>query len=117
MEMRKALLVKTLKGLLKMTVFSVTTTNADHKYPTGREQNEFELRNVEGCIEKIWHILRSCVIKSISYSESTLRKLFYKLNNRVATENKNNLDFENDCSNGKAVCFCEFNQFLKLRSD
>ena len=51
MDIKKALLVKSLKGLLAITqLVSVTTTNASHRYPRGRYQYKY-LPFVEGTIE------------------------------------------------------------------
>ena len=38
-------------------------------------------------------------MKSTFYAESTLRKLLCKPKDRVATEDKNNIVYENDCNN------------------
>ena len=39
----KALLVKSLRELLKITACSATATNASHRYPKGRDQNEYKI--------------------------------------------------------------------------
>ena len=49
--------------------------------------------------------------------ESTLRKLFFKLKDRVATEDKNNIVYEIHCSNCEAVYFNKSKRSLKSRSD
>ena len=41
MDIKKALLLKSLGELLIIAL--VTTTNASHRYPRGRDQNEFKL--------------------------------------------------------------------------
>ena len=71
---------------------------------------------VEGTSEKLRHILRSHKIRSIFYTEKTLRKLLCKPKDRVATEDKNNIVYEIDCSNCQAVYFGESKQSLKSRS-
>ena len=43
---------------------------------------------VEGTSEKLWCLLRSHKIRSIFYTENTLRKLLCKPKDGVATENK-----------------------------
>ena len=47
----------------------------------------------------------------------TLRKLLFQPKDRVATEDKNNIVCEIDCSNCQAVYFGESKRSLKLRSD
>ena len=54
---------------------------------------------VEGTSEKLRRILRSHKIRSTFYTEKTLRKLLCKPKDRVATEDKNNIVYEIDCSN------------------
>ena len=54
---------------------------------------------VESTGEKLRHILISHKIRSTFYTELTLRKLLCKPKNRVATEDKNNIIYEIDCSN------------------
>ena len=46
-----------------------------------------------------------------------LRKLLWKPKNRVATEDKNNIVYEIDCSNCQTVYFGESKRSLKSRSD
>ena len=72
---------------------------------------------VEGTSEKLWHILRSHKIGLTFYTENTLRKLLCKPNDRVATEDKNNIVYEIDYSKCEAVYLGESNQSLKSRSD
>ena len=70
----------------------------------------------EGASEKLRHILRSHKIRSIFYTEMTLWKLC-KSKDRVATEDKNKIVYEIDCSNCQAVYFGESKRSLKSRSD
>ena len=72
---------------------------------------------IEGTSENLRHILRSHKIRSTFYTENTLHKLLCKPKDRVATEDKNNIVYEIDCSNCEAVSFSESKQSLKLRSD
>ena len=72
---------------------------------------------VEGTSEKLQRILRSHKIRSTFYTEMTLRKLLCKPKDRVATEDKNNIVYEIDCSNCQAVYFGESKWSLKSRSD
>ena len=72
---------------------------------------------VEGTSEKLWRILRFHKIRSTSYTKNTLHKLLCKPKDRVATEDKNNIVYEIDCSNCEAVYFGESKRSLKLRSD
>ena len=68
---------------------------------------------VEGTSEKLRRILRSHKIRSTFYTEMTLRKP----KGRVATEDKNNIAYEIDCSKSQAVYFGESKRSLKSRSD
>ena len=72
---------------------------------------------IESTSEKLRRILRSRKIRSTFCTENTLRKLFCKPKDRVATEDKNNIVYEIECSNCEAVYFGESNRSLKLRSD
>ena len=54
---------------------------------------------------------------STFYIENTLRKLLFKPKDRVATEDKNTIVYENDCSNCESVYFGESKRSLKSRSD
>ena len=72
---------------------------------------------VEGTSEKLRRILRSHKIRSTFYTEMTLRKLLCKPKDRVATEDKNNIVYEIDCSNCEAVYFGESKRSLKSHSD
>ena len=62
-------------------------------------------------------ILRSHKIRPTFYTESTLCILISKLKHRVATENKNNIIYETDCSNCEAVYYSESKRSLKSRLD
>ena len=64
---------------------------------------------VEGTSEKLRCILRSPKIRSIFYT--------CKPKDQVATEDKNNIVYEIDCSNCEAVYFDESKRSLKSRSD
>ena len=75
------------------------------------------LRYVEGTSEKLRRILSFHKIRSTFYTEKALRKLLCKPKDRVATEDKNNIVYEIDCSNCKAVYFGESTWSLKSRSD
>ena len=70
---------------------------------------------VEGTSKKLRRILRSHKIRSTFYTEMTLRKLLCKPKDRVATEDKNNIVYEIDCSNCEAVYFGESKRSLELR--
>ena len=60
---------------------------------------------IEGTSEKLWHILRSHKIRLTFYTKRNLRKLLCKPRDQVATEDKNNIVYELDCSNCQAVNF------------
>ena len=72
---------------------------------------------VEGTSEKLRRILRSHKTRSTFYTEMTLRKLLCKPKDRVATEDKNDVVNEIDCSKCQAVYFGESKRSLKSRSD
>ena len=69
------------------------------------------LRSIEGTSENLWHILRSHRIISTFYVKNTLHKLLCKPKDQV---DKNNIAYENDCSNCEAVYFGESEWSLKL---
>ena len=71
---------------------------------------------IKGSSEKLWCILRSHKIRSNFYTEKTLHKLLWKPKDWVATEDKNNIVYEIDCSNCQAVYFGESKRSLKSRS-
>ena len=54
---------------------------------------------IEGTSEKLQHILRYHKIGSTFYTENILHKLLCKPKDQVATEDKNNIVYEIDCSN------------------
>ena len=62
-------------------------------------------------------MLRSQKIRWTFYTEMTLRKPLFKPNDQIATEDKNNIVYEIDCSNCQAVYFGESKRSLKSRSD
>ena len=70
---------------------------------------------VEGTSDNLRRILRSHKTRSTFYTERTLGKLLCKLKDWAATEDKNNIVYEVDCSNYKAVYFGESKWFLKSR--
>ena len=72
---------------------------------------------LEGYSENLQPKLKSRKIRSTFYTERTLRKLLCKPKVRVATENENNIVYENSCNNCKAVYFGESKRSLKLHSD
>ena len=71
------------------------------------------LPNVGGTSEKLQRILRSHKIRPTFYTKNTLHKLLCKPKDRVATEDKNNIVYEIDCSNWEAVYFGESKRSLK----
>ena len=71
------------------------------------------LMYVEGTNEKLRCVLRSHKIRSTFYTENNLHKLFFKPKNRVATEDKNKIVYETDCSNCETVYFGQSKQSLK----
>ena len=72
---------------------------------------------VESISKKLRRILRSQKLRSTFDTESTLRKLVCKPKDRVATEDKNYIVDEVDCSNCKAVYFVVSKRSLKSLSD
>ena len=71
------------------------------------------LLHIDGNSEKLRRIVRSHKIRSTFYTEKTQRKP----KDPVATEDKNNIVYKNDCSNCEAVYFDELKWSLKSRSD
>ena len=71
----------------------------------------------EATSEKLRLILRSHKVRSTFCTESTLRKLLCKPKDRVATEDKNNIVYEIDCSNCEVVYISESKRSLKSHSD
>ena len=108
-------------------IFKRTTNN--HSLPPSqqltqaRDIQEEELRMsinlpyLKGTSQKLRRILRSHKIRSSFYTENTLHKLLCKPKVRVATEDKNNIVHEIDCSNCEAVYLGEPKRSLKLHSD
>ena len=58
---------------------------------------------VEGIREKLPRIVRSHKVRSTFYTQNTLCKLLSNRKDRVATEDKNNIVYEIDCSNCEEV--------------
>ena len=75
------------------------------------------LPSFKGTIEKLQCTFRSHKIRPTFYTENTLRKLFCKSKDRVATGDKNNIVYEIDCSNCEAIYFGESKRSLKSSSD
>ena len=71
-----------------------------------------DLPHVEGTSEKLWRILRSHKIRLTFYTVNLC-----KPKDQIATEDKNNIVYEIDCSNCQAVYFGESKRSLKSRSD
>ena len=80
-------------------------------------KTSINLAYVESTSEKLRRIFRSHKIRSTFYTEMTLRKLLCKPKDRVATEDKNNIAYEIDCSNCQAVYFGDSKRSVKSRSD
>ena len=72
---------------------------------------------IKGTNEKLRCILRCHKVRSIFYTETTLRKLLCKLRDRVVAVDKKNIVYEIDCSKCKAAYFGEFKRSLKSRLD
>ena len=62
---------------------------------------------VKGTSKKLPCILKSHKIRSTCYTEKTFVKSFVNQKDSVATEDKNNVVYETDCSNCQAVYFSE----------
>ena len=80
-------------------------------------RNSINLPYIEDTSEKLRRILRSHKIRSTFNIESTLCKLLYKPKDRVATEDENNIVYEIDCSNCKAIYYGGSKRSLKSRLD
>ena len=72
-------------------------------------KTSINLPYVEGTSEKLRRILRSHKIRSTFYTEMTLRKLLCKPKDRVATEDKNSIVYEIDCSTVKQFTLVNLN--------
>ena len=72
---------------------------------------------VKSTSKKLRRILRSHKTRFTFYTESFLCKLLYKPKDQIATEDKNNIAYEIDCSNCEAVYFGESKRSLKSRSN
>ena len=108
MDIGKALLVKSSRDLLTQLVF-VTATNASHRYPRGRDQNQYKFTVRWRYYWKT--IVKTHKIRSTFYTGSTLRKLFYKPKHWVTTEDKN-VFYENNSSNCESVYFGDLTKYL-----
>ena len=75
------------------------------------------LLRVKGTSEKLQHILGSHKVISTFYTENTLHKFLCKPKDWVATEDKNNIVYEIDCSNCEAIYFGESKRSLKSSSN
>ena len=84
-------------------IFKRITNN--HSLPQLQQQTQ--AADIQGTSENLRRILRSHKIRSTFYTENTLRKLLCKPKDQVATEDKNNIVYEIDCSNCEAVYFGE----------
>ena len=58
---------------------------------------------IKGTSEKILRLVRSYKIRSTFYAENILRKLFYKIKERVTIEDKINIVSEIECSSCKRI--------------
>ena len=94
---------QSLRGLLTIATYLNTATNSSHRYPRGRNQNEFKFIVRWRYSEKLRFILRSHKLISILHTENTLRKP----RDQVATGDKNNIIYEIHCSKCEAVYFDE----------
>ena len=78
------------------------------------EIKSIKLPCVKDTTERLRCILRSHeVIRPTYCIETTLCKLLCKPKDRVATEDKNNIVYEIDCSNCEALYFSESKRYLK----
>ena len=117
MDIRKALLVKSLGELL------IISLPQSRQLAQARDIQQEEIRmsinlpDVKGTSEKLQRVLRSHKIRSTFYTENTFRKLLCRPKDRAATEDKNNIVYQIDCSNCEAVYFDESERSLKSRSD
>ena len=108
-------------------IFKRITNN--HSLPQSNQQRQatdiqedeirmsINLLYVKGAGERLWHILRSHKIRSNFYTENNLCKLLCEPKDPVATEDKNNIVYEIDCSNCESVYFGKSERSLKSRSD
>ena len=73
--------------------------------------------SLEDTSQKLQRIIRSYNIRSNICTDSSVRELLCKMKDRVATEDKNDIVYEIDCSDCEAVYFFESKWTLKSRSD
>ena len=86
-------------------------------FENGKIRMSINLPQSESTSEKLRRIVKSHKKRSTFYTENALRRLLCKLKERVATEDKNNIAYEVDCSNCEAVYFGESKRSVKSRSD
>ena len=108
-------------------IFKKITNN--HSFPQSQQQTqvtdiqEKEIRiginspYIDSTSKKLGCILRSYKMRSTFYTEIIWNKLLCKPKDRIATEEKNNIVYEIDCSNCKAVYFGQFKRSLNSLSD
>ena len=117
MDIRKALLLKSLGELL------IISLPQSRQLAQARDIQQEEIRmsinlpDVKSTSEKLQRVLRSHKIRSTFYTENNFLKLLCRPKDRAATEDKNNIVYQIDCSNCEAVYFGESERSLKSRSD
>ena len=115
MDVRKTLLVKSLRELL-----TITACLQSHQLTQATDIQEEEIKMsinlpyIESTSEKLRRILRSHKIRPTFYTENTLGKLLCKPKDQVATEDKSNIVYEIDCTNGETVYFSESKRSSKI---
>ena len=75
------------------------------------------LPDIEATSEKLRRILGCYKIRFTFQTDSTLRNILCKPNDRVAAEDKNNMVYEIGCSYSKSMYFGESKRYLKSRPD
>ena len=96
MDIKKASLVKSLKDLLTIPAWSVTTTCASKDFKIKMSTN---LPYFKGTGKKLRCILRYHKLRSTFYTENNLHKKLCKPKNWVATEDNNNIVYKTDYNN------------------
>ena len=115
MDLRKTLLVKSLRELLTITACLIQN-KCKPQISKRKSTNLPKVKGTSGVYSNLRCILKSHKIRSTFYTDNTMHKLLCKLKDPVATEDKNNMVHEiNYCSNCKAGYFGESKWSLKNR--
>ena len=107
MDIRKALSLKSFKRIADNHSLSGSQQQMQATDIQEEIRMSINLSYLEGTSKRLQHIFKYHKRRSTFYTESTQHKLLYKLKDQVATEDKNNINYEIDSSNCEAVYFGE----------